>query len=72
MVSDARAQQAREHHRAAVADDQSARQHRDQRDRLVKQLRAEDSERWTYPALAAAVGCSPELIAAIIKDRTRN
>jgi hypothetical protein len=55
-----------------VADDKSARQHRDQRDRLVKQLRAEDSERWTYPALAAAVGCSRELIAAIVKDRTRN
>jgi AraC-like DNA-binding protein len=71
MVSDARAQQAREHHRAQLAQEESARRHRDQRDRLVKQLRREDPVRWTYPALAGAVGCSPELIAAIIKDRTR-
>jgi len=71
VVSDARAQQAREHHRAQTADEDSARRHREQRDRLVKQLRADDPDRWTYPALAKAVGCSPELIAAIIKGRTR-
>lgn len=44
--------------------------HRTQRDRLIRQLREEDPDRWTYPALAAAVGCSPELVAAIIKGRT--
>jgi hypothetical protein len=71
VVSDARAQQAREHHRDQLADETSARRHRDVRDRLVKQLRAEDPGRWTYTALAKAVGCSPELIAAIIKDRVR-
>lgn len=41
--------------------------HRAQRDQLVRQLRAEDPEYWTYPALARAVGCSPELVAYIIK-----
>jgi hypothetical protein len=72
VVSDARAQQARELHRAQAAAEALARQHREQRNRLIKQLRAEDPERWTYPALAAAIGCSPELIAAIVKGRTRN
>lgn len=67
MVSDIRAQQAREHHRKAASDDRSAAQNRGQRDRLVRALRAEDPRRWTYSALAAAVGCSPELIAHIVK-----
>lgn len=39
------------------------------RDRLIRQLRAEDPAAWTYPALANAVGVSPELIAAIVKGR---
>ena len=33
----------------------------------MRQLRSDDPQRWTYPALAAAVGCSPELIAHIVK-----
>lgn len=69
VASDPRAQQAREHHRAKARDEESARLHKEQRDRLVRELRAEDPVRWTYPALAAAVGCSPELIAAIVKGR---
>jgi hypothetical protein len=68
-MSDARAVQAREEHRRASADEQSAARRRATRDRLVRELRAEDAERWTYPALAAAVGCSPELIAAIVTRR---
>jgi hypothetical protein len=28
-------------------------------------------KRWSYTALASAVGCSPELIAAILKGRAR-
>ncbi len=69
MISDIRAQQAREHHRAsAVADDQ-AKRHREQRNELVRQLRRADPDRWTYAALAKAVGCGPELIAAIVKGR---
>jgi AraC-like DNA-binding protein len=69
-VSDARAQQAREHHRAALAAQEAAKQLQRQRNELVRRLRAEDPQRWTYKALAGAVGCSPELIAAIIKQRT--
>lgn len=69
MVSDVRAQQAREHHRAAADDLAEADRHRALRNRLVRLLRAEDPARWTYPALAKAIGCSPELIAAIIKER---
>jgi hypothetical protein len=69
MPSDVRAQQAREHHRAAAQSRAQGGQHRTLRNLLVRQLRAEDPERWTYPALAAAIGCSPELIAAIVKER---
>lgn len=69
VSSDVRAQQAGEHHRAAADSSAEADQHRMLRNQLVRQLRAEDTERWTYPALAAAVGCSPELIAAIIQER---
>ena len=65
---DIRAQQAREHHREAAADEARAASHREQRDRLVRQLRADDPRQWTYPVLAAAVGCSPELIAYIVKS----
>jgi AraC-like DNA-binding protein len=64
---DIRAQQAREHHKLAAEDEAAAARHREQRDRLVRQLRADDPRRWTYPALAGAVGCSPELIAHIIR-----
>jgi len=62
--------QARESHRLAGEALRQAEQYRDQRDRLIRLLRAEDPKRWTYPALAAAVGCSPELVAAIVKGRT--
>lgn len=66
---DIRAQQAREHHRLAAEDEQRAAGHRDLRDRMVRLLRAEDPRFWTYPRLAEAVGCSPELIAHIIRTR---
>ncbi|HEX6443584.1 MAG TPA: hypothetical protein VF053_00735 [Streptosporangiales bacterium] len=69
-MSDPRAAQAREAHRlAGLAVDQAA-QHRELRDHIVRRLRDEDPQRWTYPVLALAVGCSPELIAAIVKGRT--
>lgn len=68
MPSDSRAQQAREHHRASLAAGQLAERHRKQRDELVRRLRQDDPG-WTYAKLAAAVGCSPELIAAIVKAR---
>jgi len=69
MPSDVRAQQAREHHRAVAEASAQAEQHRTLRNRLVRQLRESDPQTWTYPALAKAVGCSPELIAAIVKER---
>lgn len=68
-VSDIRAQQAREHHRASAAANTQSKQHQRQRNELVRALRADDPQRWSYKALAAAVGCSPELIAAIVQGR---
>lgn len=68
-MSDIRAQQAREHHRAVAAAEQDAERHREQRNRLVRQLRQADPQQWTYKALSQAIGCSPELIAAIVKER---
>lgn len=69
-MSDPRATLAREAHRLSGEADRLAAQHRAQRNRLVRQLRAEDPQRWTYSALAGAIGCSSELIAAIISERT--
>ena len=72
MPSDVRAAAARQHHRAAVAAEADAAQHRDARDAAVRALRAEDPQRWTYEALAAAVGCKPQLIRWILTgDRGR-
>ena len=65
---DIRAATAREENRLAAEDERSAGLHRRKRDRLVRQLRAEDPARWTYPALAKAVDVSPELIAHIVKS----
>jgi hypothetical protein len=61
--------EAREAHRLAGQSDALANQHRDMRNRIVRQLRAEDPQRWTYAALAAAIGISQESIAAIIQGR---
>lgn len=65
---DIRAQQAREHHRLAAENERLAGMHRAQRDRMIRQLRADDPGRWTYPKLAAEVGCSPQLIAYIVQN----
>jgi len=64
---DARAQQAREHHEAAARYGNEADQHRRQRDSLVRRLRAENPERWSYNQLAGAVGCSKTLIRQILE-----
>lgn len=69
MTSDARVQQAREHHRALTDLGKDLEQHREIRNQLIRQLRAEAPDRWTYRALAKAVGCSPELVAAILQGR---
>ena len=65
---DIRAALARDYHRAAARMTELANRDRLQRDRLVRELRAEDPAQWTYDALAKAVGCSPELIAFIVKN----
>lgn len=65
--SDVRVARARElHHKALEADELAARQ-RAERDALIRRLRAEDPTRWSYGALAAALGCSRELIALVVK-----
>jgi AraC-like DNA-binding protein len=63
---DVRVQQAREHHRLAADSERLAGVHREQRDRMIRQLWAEERNSWTYAKLALAVGCSPQLIAHII------
>jgi hypothetical protein len=68
-MSDPRAARAREAHRLSKVADVLAARHRDQRNHLVRVLRTEDPKRWTYTALAVAVGITPELVAAIIQRR---
>jgi len=49
-----------------------ARQKREQRDELIRRVRADDERHWTYARLAAEVGCSQELIAYIITGGKRS
>lgn len=65
--NDTRAALAREHHRLSRRSAEEAQRHRDQRNTLVRQLHTDGG--WTHRTLAAAVGCSPELIAAILAGR---
>lgn len=67
-MSDVRATRARELHQLAGASTTQASRHRDERDQLVRALRAENVGYWTYDRLARAVGCSSELIATIIRN----
>lgn len=69
MPSDARAAAAREHHRRSLAAGATAKQEQEARNRLIRQLREEDPESWTYGTLAKATGMSPELVAAVLKGR---
>ncbi|MFT4293818.1 MAG: hypothetical protein QM582_00195 [Micropruina sp.] len=66
-MSDARAARARELHRKALEADELAARQRAERDALIRRLREEDPKRWSYGALAAAIGCSRELIALVVK-----
>jgi hypothetical protein len=66
---DIRVALAREKNRLARAFGQQADLCREQRDRLICELRDEDPEKWTYTALASGVGISPELVAKIIRTR---
>lgn len=64
---EARAAQARELHRRAAETQQLAGEFRARRDALIRRLHAEDG--MTYRQLAAAVGCSPDLIKSICLGR---
>lgn len=66
-TSDPRAARARELHRKAAEADELAARYRLERDRLITGLRAEDPTHWSYTALAAAIGCSRELIALVTR-----
>lgn len=63
------ASRAREYHRKAMEATELAGRYREQRDQVIRQLREAEPLRWSYGALAKAVGVSPELVAAIIKSR---
>jgi hypothetical protein len=56
------------HRKAAQADVLAAR-YRAERDRLIHTLRDEDPRRWSYGAIATAIGSSRELIALVLKRR---
>jgi len=56
---DIRATQAREHHEALT-------RHRAARDHLIRQLRQENPQYWTYRRLARVLDCSHQLIAYIV------
>ena len=66
-MSDPRAARARELHRQAAEADALAARRRAERDRLIMSLRAEDPQRWSYSTIAAAVGCSRELVALVLR-----
>ena len=68
-VSDLKAARARGLHDQASEAERRAADLRAERDRLIRQLRAEDEKRWSYGALAKAIGCSRELIAQVVKRR---
>lgn len=66
---DIKVQQAREHHARSLEKEAEAGREREQRDRLIRQIREDDPERWSYSALARAIGCSRELIAYVVAGR---
>jgi len=68
---DIKVQQAREHHARSLEKEAEAGREREQRDRLIRQIRDDNPARWSYSALARAVGCSRELIAYIVAERRR-
>ncbi|MFT3888824.1 MAG: hypothetical protein QM713_11760 [Arachnia sp.] len=68
-ISDARLARARELHRQAIEAEELAARLRAERDALIKRLRAEDPETWSYGTIAAGIGCSRELIALVAKRK---
>ncbi len=66
-TDDLLAARARDLHEQAAEAEHRASQLRAERDLLIRRLRADDERRWSYGALAKVIGCSRELIAAIVK-----
>jgi hypothetical protein len=66
-VSDLRAAAARRAHLEAQEALRAAEHARNKRDRLIRELRRDDPERWSYATLAKAIGCSRENIAQIVR-----
>jgi hypothetical protein len=58
---------AREHHRAAQESRGAVTDHVAKRDALVRALYADGG--WSYATLAQAVGCTPALVAKIIRPQ---
>ena len=56
-------------HATALAADAEAARYRAERDEIIDRLRRAEPERWSYTALARALGCSRELIAQIVRRR---
>ena len=69
MTSDIRVQQARQHQRDALGADGSARRHREQRDRLLRQVYAEGEV--TLEQLAHQVGMTKAAVAKVITPQIR-
>lgn len=69
-MSDTRLRMARHAHDLSREREQHAVQYRQQRDRYIREIWASDRAAWTYEKLAKAIGCSPELIAHIVKKDT--
>ena len=65
--SDPLAARAAELHTRALEADALAARYRSERDALIWRLRADEPGRWSYTALARALGCSRELIAQIVR-----
>ena len=70
-VSEVTVARARELHEQAAQAERRAAELRAQRDDLIRRLREEDEQRWSYGALAKAVGCSRELVAQVVKKVRR-
>ena len=66
-TDDVLAARARVLHEEAIAMDRRSRQLRDERDLLIRKLRVNDPQRWSYGTLAKVIGCSRELVAAVVK-----
>jgi AraC-like DNA-binding protein len=65
---DRRAWTMRNAHMTAVAASAKARRARQDRDRLMAQLRHDDPKTWTYDALAGLLGISKGAVAKILRE----